>query len=80
MESENVNITVSHRGQTYSLSLLPDTTLNLLLERLEELTSIPPPLQKLLYKGNKNGKGQPKTDGKAATGTGGWIGRVQGLA
>ncbi|KAH7870638.1 WLM domain-containing protein [Lentinula edodes] len=50
-----MNLTVSHRGQSYSLSLLPDDTLAVLHARLEELTSTPPQLQKLLYKG-KNSK------------------------
>ncbi|KAK1231892.1 hypothetical protein PQX77_004983 [Marasmius sp. AFHP31] len=54
--ADNIAVTVSHKGQTFSLSLLPDSTLGLLLERLEELTSIPPPLQKLLYKGSKSAK------------------------
>ncbi|KAL0571435.1 hypothetical protein V5O48_010525 [Marasmius crinis-equi] len=56
MESSNITVNVSHKGQNFSLSLLPDSTLALLLERLEELTSIPPPLQKLLYKGSKSTK------------------------
>lgn len=50
-----MNLTISHRGQSYSLSLLPDDTLAVLHARLEELTSTPPQLQKLLYKG-KNSK------------------------
>ncbi|KAJ3857547.1 WLM-domain-containing protein [Lentinula lateritia] len=50
-----MDLTVSHRGQSYSLSLLPDDTLAVLHARLEELTSTPPKLQKLLYKG-KNSK------------------------
>ncbi|KAE9394650.1 WLM-domain-containing protein [Gymnopus androsaceus JB14] len=49
-----MNLTVSHRGQSYSLSLLPDDTLAVLQARLEELTLTPPPLQKLLYKGKTN--------------------------
>ncbi|ESK87578.1 zinc metalloproteinase [Moniliophthora roreri MCA 2997] len=54
MESSNgITVAISHRGQNYSLSLLPDSTLSLLQQRLEELTSIPPSLQKLLYKGSK---------------------------
>ncbi|THV02567.1 WLM-domain-containing protein [Dendrothele bispora CBS 962.96] len=47
----SLNLTVAHRGQSYSLSLLPDETLATLQARLEELTSIPPHFQKLLYKG-----------------------------
>jgi len=52
MASEKpLNLTIVHRGQSYPLSILPDATLAVLQARLEELTSIPPHLQKLLYKG-----------------------------
>ncbi|KIK52349.1 hypothetical protein GYMLUDRAFT_49963 [Collybiopsis luxurians FD-317 M1] len=50
----SMNLTVSHRGQSYQLALLPDDTLAILQAKLEELTSTPPPLQKLLYKGKSN--------------------------
>ncbi|KAI0339684.1 WLM-domain-containing protein [Trametopsis cervina] len=50
---DTVDFTVSHRGQNYSLSLLPDATFDLLQAKLEELTSVPPVNQKLLYKGKK---------------------------
>ncbi|KAM5536586.1 hypothetical protein V8D89_009681 [Ganoderma adspersum] len=55
MESENAsfNLIFTHRGATHPLSLLPDTTLAYLHDRLEELTSVPPENQKLLYKGKK---------------------------
>ncbi|PIL24649.1 hypothetical protein GSI_12533 [Ganoderma sinense ZZ0214-1] len=55
MESENasINLTFTHRGTTHPLSLLPDATLAYLHDRLEELTSVPPENQKLLYKGKK---------------------------
>ncbi|KAF9072086.1 WLM domain-containing protein [Rhodocollybia butyracea] len=49
-----MNLTVSHRGQSYPLSLLPNDTLAVLQAKLEELTSTPPPLQKLLYKGKSS--------------------------
>ncbi|KAJ3734931.1 WLM-domain-containing protein [Lentinula guzmanii] len=49
-----MNLTVSHRGQSYSLSFLPDDTLAVLHARLEELTSTPAHLQKLLYKGKSS--------------------------
>lgn len=49
-----ISLTVTHRGTPYSFSLLPDTTLAALQIRLEELTSVPPSLQKLLYKGKKS--------------------------
>ncbi|KZP17568.1 WLM-domain-containing protein [Athelia psychrophila] len=42
-----------HRGVAYPLSLLPDSTLASLYAQLEELTGVPPPLQKLLYKGKR---------------------------
>lgn len=46
-----LNLTISHRGTAYSLSLLPDDLLADLYTKLEELTGVPPHLQKLLYKG-----------------------------
>ena len=51
--SEPIEIIVSHRGSQHHLSLLPTDTIALLHARLEELTSVPPSLQKLLYKGKK---------------------------
>lgn len=48
-----MNITVTFRGTSHPLLVLPDTTLEALQLQLEELTSIPPSLQKLLYKGKK---------------------------
>ncbi len=48
-----IELNVSHRGTTYSLSLLPDSTSDALQARLEELTSVPPSNQKLLHKGKK---------------------------
>ena len=53
MSSPLISFTVTHRGTPYSLSLLPDSTLSSLHAQLEELTSVPPSLQKLLYKGKK---------------------------
>ncbi|KII86054.1 hypothetical protein PLICRDRAFT_44509 [Plicaturopsis crispa FD-325 SS-3] len=53
--STTISIKVTHRGKLYPLSLLPDSTLADLQARLEELTSVPPSLQKLLYKGKKAG-------------------------
>ncbi|TFK39712.1 WLM-domain-containing protein [Crucibulum laeve] len=49
----SISLTVSYRGTPHALSLLPDSTLAALRARLEELTSVPPSLQKLLYKGKK---------------------------
>lgn len=37
----------------YPLSLLPNSTLASLYAQLEELTGVPPSLQKLLYRGKK---------------------------
>ncbi|KAL6309347.1 WLM-domain-containing protein [Sparassis latifolia] len=46
-----IEFTVTHRGTAHRLSFLPDTTLAVLQAHLEELTSVPPAHQKLLYKG-----------------------------
>ncbi|KAG5644876.1 hypothetical protein DXG03_007517 [Asterophora parasitica] len=43
--------TIVYRGNSQSLSLLPDTTLSALQAQIEELTNVPPALQKLLSKG-----------------------------
>ena len=48
-----MHLTFTHRGTAHPLSLLPDATLAYLHERLEELTSVPPENQKLLYKGKR---------------------------
>ncbi len=48
-----IDFKVSHKGQTHSLSLPPETAFEELQARLEELTSVPPQNQKLLYKGKK---------------------------
>ncbi|KZT07234.1 WLM-domain-containing protein [Laetiporus sulphureus 93-53] len=52
-DTSPIEITVTHRGVAHRLSLLPDDTMTVLQARLEELTSVPPSLQKLLYKGKK---------------------------
>jgi len=52
-DSSPISLTVSFRGKPHVLSLLPDATLAALHSRLEELTEVPPHLQKLLYKGKK---------------------------
>jgi Ubiquitin family len=54
MEFPQTHLTVSHRSQTYNLSLNVDATVQVLQEQLSELTAVPPHLQKLLYKGKKN--------------------------
>ncbi|KIJ21016.1 hypothetical protein PAXINDRAFT_125633 [Paxillus involutus ATCC 200175] len=53
MTSDNVSLTISFRGVTHTVSLSPDTPLSQLHTRLQELTSVPPPLQKLLFRGKK---------------------------
>lgn len=53
MDPHETHVTVSHRTQTYSLTLNADATVKDLQTRLDELTSVPPHLQKLLYKGKK---------------------------
>ncbi|KAK2464017.1 hypothetical protein APHAL10511_003961 [Amanita phalloides] len=52
-ESSPIKLTVTYRGAQHALSVLPDSTLAALQAQLEELTSVPPSLQKLLYKGKK---------------------------
>jgi len=51
--SSPISLTISFRGKSHILSFLPDTTLAILHSQLEELTEVPPHLQKLLYKGKK---------------------------
>ena len=53
-ESPTVNLTVTYRGNAHALSVLPDATLAYLNDRLEELTSVRPENQKLIFKGKKN--------------------------
>lgn len=48
-----ISITVTHRRNTYPLSLDPSSTLAALHAQLEHLTSVPPSMQKLLWKGKK---------------------------
>jgi Ubiquitin family len=51
--SPAVSLNIGFRSDHYSLSLLPSETYATLQARLEELTSVPPPFQKLLYKGKR---------------------------
>lgn len=53
MASDSVSFAVSFRGKSHALSLSPNTTLTALHAQLEELTEVPPSLQKLLYKGKR---------------------------
>ena len=54
MSSSPISFTVTHRGSSHPLSLLPETTLESFHATLEQLTGVPPSLQKLLYKGRKS--------------------------
>ncbi|KDR80828.1 hypothetical protein GALMADRAFT_241288 [Galerina marginata CBS 339.88] len=60
-----ISINVAFRGQNHVLSLLPDSALAELHARLEELTEVPPSLQKLLYKGKKPSASSDVTLGQA---------------
>ncbi|KAF9048273.1 WLM-domain-containing protein [Hymenopellis radicata] len=52
MSSEStISLHFAYRGASFPLTLSSDTTLGQLQSELEELTSVPPSLQKLLYKG-----------------------------
>ncbi|KAJ3502467.1 hypothetical protein NLJ89_g8876 [Agrocybe chaxingu] len=57
-----LSLTVSFRGKQHVLSLLPESTLSALYAQLEELTQVPPPLQKLLFKGKKLSGGRGDHD------------------
>ncbi|KAF8997911.1 WLM domain-containing protein [Cyathus striatus] len=52
----NLQLAISFRGNTHKLSISPETTLLELQTQLEELTAVPPSLQKLLYKGKKTAR------------------------
>ena len=49
-----LTLSISHRGTSYEVVFPSDSSLQVLQEKLEELTSVPPSTQKLLYKGKKN--------------------------
>ncbi|KAH7890919.1 WLM-domain-containing protein [Phlebopus sp. FC_14] len=53
MSNSDISLTITFRGVTHTLSVSPNAPLNLLHARLEELTSVPPSLQKLLFRGKK---------------------------
>ncbi|PVG02081.1 WLM-domain-containing protein [Serendipita vermifera] len=54
MSSLTIRLTVVHRSNSYNVTLEEGATVQSLQEQLAELTSVPPHLQKLLYKGKKN--------------------------
>ncbi|KAF5373334.1 hypothetical protein D9615_007380 [Tricholomella constricta] len=49
--SSPMTFTVAYRGIPHAFSVLPDSTLSALQAQLEQLTNVPPSLQKLLFKG-----------------------------
>ncbi|EGN97036.1 hypothetical protein SERLA73DRAFT_185329 [Serpula lacrymans var. lacrymans S7.3] len=51
--TSDISIRVTFRGTSHTLSLSPESSLSSLQDHLEQLTSVPPSLQKLLYKGKK---------------------------
>lgn len=53
-DQNGVSLTISYRGTSYPISLTVHDTLDTLQRQLQELTSIPPFHQKLLYKGRQN--------------------------
>ncbi|KAJ7471930.1 WLM-domain-containing protein [Mycena latifolia] len=53
--ADSISLIVSHRGVQHRLSVLSDSTLGDLHATLEELTTVPPSLQKLLYKNSTKG-------------------------
>ncbi|KAF8141456.1 WLM-domain-containing protein [Boletus edulis] len=50
---ETISLSIGFRGTTHEISLPPDAPLMRLIALLEELTSVPPTLQKLLFRGKK---------------------------
>ena len=54
MASDLISFTVTFRGVPHTLTVSPATTLEDLHLQLEELTGVPPALQKLLYKNKKS--------------------------
>lgn len=53
MSHEDITLTITFRGTSYTVSLPNDAPLSALHSRLELLTSVPPSLQKLIYRGKK---------------------------
>ncbi|KAG5653600.1 hypothetical protein H0H81_011972 [Sphagnurus paluster] len=46
-----ITFTITYRGTSHPLSLIPESNLTALQLQLEALTGVPPPLQKLIHKG-----------------------------
>lgn len=55
-----MHLLVNFRGTQHTVEASPDELLSVLQSRLDELTGVPPSLQKLLYKGKK-----PKTQAES---------------
>ncbi|KAG2137574.1 WLM-domain-containing protein [Suillus bovinus] len=53
MSHEDITMTITFRGTSHTVSLPNDAPLSVLHSRLELLTSVPPSLQKLIYRGKK---------------------------
>lgn len=53
MSHEDIGLTITFRGTSYTLSIPNDAPLSVLHSRLETLTSVPPSLQKLIFRGKK---------------------------
>lgn len=51
--TDDISLNITYKGKQYAISISPSETWATLQERLYELTSIPPALQKLLFKGKK---------------------------
>ncbi|KAF7293240.1 Zinc metalloproteinase [Mycena chlorophos] len=60
MDEATFSLIVSHRGTQHRLALSPDSTLADLHGALEDLTTVPPEMQKLLYKNSPKGGGSPE--------------------
>lgn len=51
---QTISLSITYRGSIYPVSISPDSPLESLHAILEELTSVPSSLQKLLYKGKNS--------------------------
>ncbi|KAF7295016.1 Zinc metalloproteinase [Mycena indigotica] len=60
MADASMSLVISYRGTQHRVALLPDNTLSDLHQTLEELTTVPPEMQKLLYKNSPKGGGAPE--------------------
>ncbi|KAJ7074573.1 WLM-domain-containing protein [Mycena amicta] len=60
MAEATISLLVSYRGAQHRIALLPDNTLADLNGALEELTTVPPDMQKLLYKNSPKGGSNPE--------------------